>query len=309
MRSRADSVVVGTCALAFAASVPMAQAGRLTLNDTGMTQCVGHRGDWSSDCARSGQDAAHGRDLNDPNPDDGVLGFSFRKVCRSGQMAGDGSCPADPALGSGPDEWGCVFDNVTRLTWEVKTADGGLHHGQRQYTNKNAGARDNPKDVRWLIEGTNAEALCGASDWRLPDALELQSIVDYGMGVPGVPDGPGGGWVDPVYFPNTLGWFSWTSEKYLYAAQFAWCVDTGVGRVNIQKRSGHAAARLVQGAPRRREEPGKVRFITSTKRSARLRLCRPDRNLQTRLDFLPSLGAPWPRVEGNATTSAAEAAG
>lgn len=261
MRSRVQTAFAGFSAIAFAAAAPVAWADRLTLNDTGMTQCVGHRGAWSSDCTKSGQDAAHGRDVNNPNPDDGVLGFSFRKVCRSGQMAGEGNCPADPALGSGPDEWGCVFDNVTHLTWEVKTADGGLHHGQRQYTNKNAGARDNPKDVRWLIEGTNAEVLCGASDWRLPNALEMQSIVDYGMGVPG---GPGGGWVDLAYFPNTLGWFSWTSEKHLHDAQFAYYVDIGRGTVDIQKRSVQSAANLVRGASRSQDAPGNVRFITST---------------------------------------------
>lgn len=271
MRSRAHSVVVGTGALALAASVPTAHAGRLKPSDTGMTQCAGHRGAWSSDCAKRGQDAAYGRDVNDPNPDDRVLGFSCRKVCRSGQMPGQGSCPADPAPGSGPDEWGCVFDNVTRLTWEAKAADGGLHHGQRQYTNKTARSRDNPKDVRWLIEGTNADALFGASDWRLPDAIELQSIVDFGMGVSG---GPGGGWVDPVYFANTFSWFSWTSEKYLYDAQFAWCVDTGFGRVDIQKRSGHAAARLASkgGAERHGRSAGDMREISHPTALARASL-------------------------------------
>jgi hypothetical protein len=72
------------------------------------------------------------------------------------------------------------------LTWELKTVDGGTHDGQRLYTNLGRKARDEISDIAWLVNATNAEALCGATNWRLPEAIELQSIVDYGIGAPGM---------------------------------------------------------------------------------------------------------------------------
>ncbi|MFO1337182.1 MAG: DUF1566 domain-containing protein [Burkholderiaceae bacterium] len=232
------------CLVATAA--PVAWAKRITLNDTGMTACLARHGHWTTDCAASRQDAAEGRDASDNDPDDGEAGFSFRKVCRSGEMAGEGGCPADPALGSGPNDWGCVYDNVTRLTWEVKTADRGLHDGWTRYTNKGGKARDQPGDAHWLIDATNAEGLCGATNWRLPDAYELLSIVDYGMGEPGR-TGP---FIDTRYFPN-LRWVDWWARNdTVFHDKWAWFVDLTTGRVSTYKRYFRdMTAMLVHGTP------------------------------------------------------------
>ena len=56
MKTPIHAAVVVLCAIAGAAVTPLARAGRITLNDTGMTQCIDHQGDWSSECTKSRQD-------------------------------------------------------------------------------------------------------------------------------------------------------------------------------------------------------------------------------------------------------------
>lgn len=242
MTGRLHAMVAAICAVAAVTGTPAAWAGRLTLNDTGSIQCTSDLKEWSSDCARSRQDAAYGRDVDFPDPNDGVAGFSFRKVCRSGEMAGEGNCPPDPALGSGPDNWACVYDNVTQLTWEAKTADGGLHDDVRRYTNKGHRARYEPTEAAWLVDATNAEALCGATNWRLPDMLELQSLVAYGMAAPGMRRPL----IEHTFFPNTYSRQTWTRTDSAIQRTNAWAVDFAErGWAGQLSRSSLNSARLV----------------------------------------------------------------
>lgn len=261
MRLLLPEVLAALCAVAIGAAAPSALARRITLNDTGMRQCIDHQGNWSQDCAKSGQDAADGRDVNDANPDDGIAGFSFRKVCRSGQMAGEGNCPEDPVLGSGPNDWGCTYDNVTQLTWELKTTDGGVHDRLNQYTNKGRSARNLPSDAAFLVKATNAEGLCGSTEWRLPDPVELQSIVNYGGATPN-----GDGCIDPAFFPNTRYASTWTRMESVWDPKSAWYVAFNCGRVAATKRfDDYLSARLVHAGnvPFGRVALVKDRFIPS----------------------------------------------
>jgi hypothetical protein len=257
MRIRLQDAFAVICIVAGATCAPAALAARISLNDTGMTQCASEANIWSTECAKSRQDAAYGRDLNDATPEDGMAGFSYRKVCRSGQWAGEGSCPPDPALGNGPDDWGCVYDNVSQLTWEAKTNDGGVHDGIRQYTYKRTNAPDDPTDVDWLVANTKTEALCGATNWRLPELIEFQSIVNYGMGMPGM-SGP---FVEQTFFPNTLSGWAWAKDDYFWGLGRAYQIDFSNGSVNIYKRSIPHAARLVHEATR--AAPAQDRFVPS----------------------------------------------
>ncbi|MBT9598189.1 MAG: DUF1566 domain-containing protein [Vitreoscilla sp.] len=197
------------CVVGGISAAAASGAERFRLNDTGMTQCLVHVDQhraWSPQCLKSGQDAEFGRDANHSDPRDGAAGFRFSKVCRSGEMAGEGSCPADPVLGDGPDNWGCVRDDVTKLTWEAKTNDQGVHDHLRKFTNK--GTPLDPLDAAWLIDATNSDGLCGSNRWRLPDMLEFHSIMHYGMGV----GNSGAPLFDPdffIYSPATDN--NWTS--------------------------------------------------------------------------------------------------
>ena len=70
----------------------------------------------------SAQDCSHGRDATHNDDWDGHAGFSFTKLDRNGN-------PLPAAATS----WSCVRDNVTGLTWEVKTNDGGIHDKDNTY--------------------------------------------------------------------------------------------------------------------------------------------------------------------------------
>ena len=238
-------------------------ARRVTLNDTGMMECIDHHKEWSSNCTKSSQDAADGRDATEGDPNDGVAGFSFRKVCRSGQLAGEGNCPADPVLGGGPNDWACTYDNITQLTWEMKTTDGGVHDYLNKFTNKGRAARNMPSDAAFLVKATNAEGLCGSTDWELPDPAELQSIVNYGGSVP-----DGIGCIDPTFFPNTRYGSTWTRTESIWDPKSVWYVPFNCGRISVAKRfDDYLSARLVH-RPSRKAPMGvaavtKDRFIPS----------------------------------------------
>jgi len=85
-----------------------------------------------------------------------------------------GAAYGDNAFVDGSD--GTVFDAATGLTW--------------QQGDSGAGA-----DWQGALAYCEALTLGGADDWRLPDAKELQSIVDYGRS----PDATGSAALDPVF--------------------------------------------------------------------------------------------------------------
>lgn len=160
-------------ALAGLAASPAAHA-KMPLNDTGMRACVNFEtNQFTNDCTDTGQDGEFGRDMTHSSSKNGRLGFSFKKICNSGEAAGTGSCPTDPQLGTSDTDWGCTKDLVTGLTWEIKSKTGNRAYDQK-YTFKGA----LPNTVSF-IKAVNASALCGATNWRLPTVIELMGITDY----------------------------------------------------------------------------------------------------------------------------------
>lgn len=170
-----------------------ALVGTGVLNDSGITnvQCYQANSDLLGDCTSLGattlnnaQDGMVGRDANTitNSNSDGKLGFSFAAV-----------------------QGGCVMDNVTGLTWEVKTTDGGVRDWGKTYTQ--SAAAD-------FVTTVNSSNLCGYSDWRLPTPDELQRIVDYSVSSPGptidatfINTKPGVFWSGALYAPDTTkGW-------------------------------------------------------------------------------------------------------
>ncbi len=204
------------------------------LNDTGIaaSQCYEAGSDVFVACNSAGalslnpaQDGMVGRDsnANTNSNTDGRLGFSFTAV---------------PGC--------CVLDNVTGLMWEVKTADGGLRDWTKTYTNYSA--TYNPSalygtatDATGFVTAVNAASLCGFSDWRLPTADELQSIVDYGVAFPGPT-------VDAAWFPNTQGGRYWSSSHVAGDPSNFWAVGFDYGYVyNVMSiYGGSSYVRLVR---------------------------------------------------------------
>ena len=236
--SLSSFAVFGALACSAVGAAAPAQA-RPGLNDTGMLQCIADNGRFSRDCAGSGQDAEFGRDISHPVNRDGRRGFSFVKVCHSGEVAGTGACSPAAVLGSGPNDWGCTRDKVTGLTWEVKTNDGGDRDAALDYTHTPDRL---PTDVSEFVARVNARGLCGANDWRLPATLELQSLVAYSASAQGT-----GVAIDTAWFPHQRTVPHWAAEYLGYDPRNAWMVDFLTGGVGFQGLTSTWAAMLVRG--------------------------------------------------------------
>jgi hypothetical protein len=220
------------------------------LNDTGITLCGDYvPGGYGSESSNSlpcpvagfpGQDAEYGRDVTHNDDSDGHAGFSFTKLDAEGDPL-----PADATA------WSCVRDNVTGLIWEVKTDDGGLRDADNTYSWYNPDSGTNGGDAGTPNDGTcsggiacdtygfaqavNAQGLCGANDWLLPNPRQLLSIARNDRIDPGI---------DTAYFPNSVPRFYWSSSPFAYLADSAWFV--GLNVVGFYGKSFSSPVRLVR---------------------------------------------------------------
>lgn len=225
----------------------------LPVNDTGMSKCLVN-GKFTTNCQGTGQDGEFGRDVTHNKRKDGAAGFSYTKVCHSGEWAGTGDCPVNPVLGSGANDWGCTRDNVTGLTWELKTTDAGWRDWNRVYTNfgdHRAG------DASEFVVQVNKQGLCGAKDWVLPTGQQLQSLIHHGTSMPAV---------DIAWLPNTGGGISgsssglyWTGEPVNGDSGSSYYVYFYNGLVSYNWQSDLNLVRLVRAAP----APAGKRFVIS----------------------------------------------
>lgn len=127
---------------------------------------------------------------------------------------------------------GCVYDNTTGLTWEVKTNDSGLRHFSWTYTNfdtPQSGSTWNgsawvdltPAEIYagsnslGFAAAVNATGLCGYTDWRLPTGTELLTLVKRSGSNP---------MIDISWFPNTQADVYWTSTRYDGDPKSSWYV-------------------------------------------------------------------------------------
>lgn len=95
----------------------------------------------------------------------------FTKISATGQKLPDSAT-----------EWSCVLDNKTGLTWEKKTNDQGLHQFDKSYDVDNP-LRFPDTNLYLFVDKVKAEKLCGFSNWRLPDVLELYALIDPDLDV------------------------------------------------------------------------------------------------------------------------------
>lgn len=87
----------------------------------------------------------------------------------------------------------CILDSLTGLMWPkngiigFEVSDGGALRTQPDYANTNASLNQ----IKWesaataIINMNNAGSkLCGYSDWRLPNVIELKSLLNYAASTP-----------------------------------------------------------------------------------------------------------------------------
>ena len=192
---------------AFAASVP----------ETGQTKCYNNTVEIP--CPSPGQ-PFYGQDANySINP------MSYTKLDGSGN-----------ALPDSATTWVTVRDNVTGLTWEMKTNMDGVknyndpHDADNKYdwydgnpaTNGgDPGHPSNGTDTEDFIRALNDASYGGYSDWRLSNVNELLSIVNYG-----IKSRPS---IDTGYFLNTQLSSFWSSTTYMEYSWKVWEVNFGYG--------------------------------------------------------------------------------
>lgn len=234
------------------------------LNDTGQVACANDLTVQLA-CADTalgtdafpGQDAQQGRDFTDPDPDDGFGGFSFTKLDSSGTPL------ADQQVDYATTPWSCVEDQVTGLTWEVKTDDNGLQDTDWTYSWYNSSGVNDGGDAGLENDGAcfdtancdtekftaavNAEAICGFTDWRLPNPVELMSILVFDPKPFSTLPFPLPPSVDENYFPNTQRARYWTSISSAVIPTAAHIVFFG-GNTGTESKGFPNATRLVRGA-------------------------------------------------------------
>lgn len=172
------------------------------------------------------------------------LVFEFERVATDGNTAGEG-------------DGQCIHDQRTGLTWEVKTADPGLRAAANTYTwyseqpdlkPEERGTRDGGDcqgsdcDTAAYVAAVNELALCGYSDWRLPERYDLASLNDPRIRFPGPT-------LTTEYFPNTRSGSYWSATTYRFQRDAAWLwgFDHGLDRVDWKASPYHV--RLVRGDP------------------------------------------------------------
>ena len=135
---------------------------------------------------------------------------------------------------------GTVTDLNTGLMWELKTDDSGIHDKDNTYTWSEA--------FSVFIAGVNSAEFAGYTDWRLPNAKELQSIVNYGNWAPTIGEATVGGFGTGAPFTNTVSDSYWSSTTNAAITDNAWYVYFLRGTVNqISKTSNNYYVRCVRG--------------------------------------------------------------
>lgn len=149
----------------------------------------------------------------------------------------------------------CITDKLTGLMWP-KNGSIGFSNGSSPYTplatpelsNTNAyrnkvtwSGTVSSKEVFTAITNLNTEKLCGYSDWRLPNKVELKSLINYGAVNPADWLMYGTGNVsstacDGACFTNVQADFYWSSSSYAPNTNNAWCVDFNDGDVSANYR-------------------------------------------------------------------------
>ncbi len=248
---------------------PPAAIATGVLNDTGVTaaQCYQLGSDTLVACNSAAaiatvtlsittfapQDGMVGRDT-EPGSNiatDGDLGFSFTKIGVSGEV-----------LPANAPQWSCIRDNVTGLMWENKTfsnAGTGLRDVTKKFTNYDSttanqlptGGAPSQAQIDALTNSigyknaVNNEALCGATDWRIPESGEMLSIFNH--------NNQQAQGLDSAWFSSYFGatssylFISASASKGLSDAEY---VAYSNGGNLALSRSGTSNLHLVRGAPK-----------------------------------------------------------
>ncbi len=266
----AATLVGGLCTGLVMAAAP-------TLPDTGQTTCDnGSNVMVACSSANTGDTATYprqdGRFGSDPKAaagtlvktGGGVAGFDYTKVAYAGN-----DLPSGAVQGSLVTDWSCTRDNITGLTWEVKTPPAGygalqMHASDNLYFWYNGNSTTNGGN--WGCPGLTCEVppvalschttsgcntgsfavdvnattlpLCGYRDWRVATRRELLTLINAGAVGPSI---------DANYFPNVNGEY-WTDTSATVNTGNAWTVSLTNGGTAFRAKNSAFPVILVRGA-------------------------------------------------------------
>lgn len=176
----------------------------------------------------------------------------------------DGNVQAGAALSYTDNGDGTITDNNSGLMWEKKDDSGGIHDKDNAYTWCGAscgGAYEMDGTIKTVfldtlndVAGGGTSCLAGYCDWRVPNAKELQSIIDYDEFSPSV---------DPAFHQAgtctgcadvTLASCSCSGLQWYWSSTFstgfpgrAWQVDFGSGILAPDTATSPRTVRAVRG--------------------------------------------------------------
>ncbi len=174
-----------------------------------------------------------------------------------GDLACSGSCTFDTSdcyTTRFDDSGDTVIDNVTGLEWEKKNDDGGLRDVDNKYCWDAAacpGSAPTTGNIYDWVAALNTAAYSGSSDWGIPNADELQSIIDYGAYDPAV--GSAFDNVDCVGGCSSCSCIAsnqyWTDDTYVNSPATAWYVYFVNGNVGQTLKTSGQYVRAVRDLP------------------------------------------------------------
>lgn len=139
------------------------------LNDTGDKRLIDDGDNWYSQSSNSvlqGLDAQHGRDAvsNLIKLGSGPDGFDFIFLNEQGHFVENFAADAH-----------CLHDNVSGLTWLLKSAD--VFPLDQKLPLEDANCMGSNCSINAVIQDLNARGLCGKQDWQLPSINQALSVL------------------------------------------------------------------------------------------------------------------------------------
>jgi hypothetical protein len=207
-----------------------------------------------------GQDCRYGRDAAAAagalaKSGAGASGFDYTKIANNGS-----TLAASATAGAAATDWACTRDNVTGLTWEVKTAGAtdprSANHRYTWYNSDDASNGGNAGNTgtntckatlpgnlcntQAFVRAVNTAALCTYTDWRMPTMRELETLLNLDGSSPSIA---------PAFFADTQASYYWSASAHAQSPANAWNVNFYDGFSLYAAKTNNSYVRLVRGGP------------------------------------------------------------